>query len=155
MPQPRRCPRPGWMGPWAAWAVPDLGAFSPAQGSHLEWDDLSGPFQPKPSYDSMIVLCDNFHPKKRTVKMARSLWEKPSIIAYRVSPGSWSNDGLWEGQLKQHQGPACQSKEPAHFSMSVFFQLWDLWQEFATVCETLWVLATLPKVEELLNWELL
>jgi len=53
MPHPWRCSRPGWMGPWAAWS--SIRGWWPCmqQGVGASWS--LGPFQPKPSYDSMIL----------------------------------------------------------------------------------------------------
>ena len=51
MPHPWRHSRPGWMWLWAAWAA----GWQPCRG--LELDDHSGPFQPRPFYDSMKGPC--------------------------------------------------------------------------------------------------
>ena len=52
MPHPWRCSRPGWMGPWAAWA----GGGQPCPWQGLKIEDLWGPFQPKPFCDSVAML---------------------------------------------------------------------------------------------------
>jgi len=53
---PWRCSRPGWMGPWAAWAGMKCGGWWPDCGRGLELHDPWGPFQPGPFYDSIIYL---------------------------------------------------------------------------------------------------
>ena len=47
MPHPQRCSRSAWVGALGAWVA------GGAMG--LELDDLQGPFQPRPFYDSMIL----------------------------------------------------------------------------------------------------
>ena len=49
MPHPWRHSRPGWMWLWAAWS----GGWRPCPWG-LKPDDIWGPFQPSPFYDSMI-----------------------------------------------------------------------------------------------------
>ncbi|KAJ7427140.1 hypothetical protein WISP_09398 [Willisornis vidua] len=44
-----KCPRPGWTGLGATWA----GGRCPCPGQRVEWDDLYGPFRPRPFYDSV------------------------------------------------------------------------------------------------------
>ena len=50
MPPPWKHSRPGWMGLWATWARGRWPCLQ--QGVGITWS-----FQPKPSYDSMILLC--------------------------------------------------------------------------------------------------
>ena len=51
MPHPWRHSRPGWMWLWAAWAA----GCDPAHSRGLELDEHCGPFQPRPSYDAMMI----------------------------------------------------------------------------------------------------
>jgi len=51
VPHPWRCWRPGWMGPWAAWA--DGG--HPTRGSGLKWMGFKVPSSPKPHCDSTKI----------------------------------------------------------------------------------------------------
>jgi len=52
MPHPWRCPRPDWMGPWAAWA----GGGQPAHGRGLGFGGLECPFQPNPNHSMTLWL---------------------------------------------------------------------------------------------------
>ena len=62
--------RPGWMGLWATWSR------GRCLCRVLELDDLKGPFQPKPFYESMILWCyvaECSHLQSWPVNQSRSL----------------------------------------------------------------------------------
>lgn len=40
---------------------PNRGEGVPVQGTGLEWNDLQGPFQAKPFYDSGSIIVDSFN----------------------------------------------------------------------------------------------
>ena len=68
MTHPWRCLRPGWMGPSAIWSSTWSSSWQPClRQGEWELDDLWGPFQIKPFYDSMklflasLIAFSDFH----------------------------------------------------------------------------------------------
>ena len=81
------------MGLWATWAR----GSSPCYSRGLELHNLKGPFQPKPSCESMIpYYC------------LQPTWTQPSRTLVRSHTASWAN------QVDQHKDfPCCYIKEAA------------------------------------------
>ena len=59
----------------ARWGFEQPGLLEgvPAYSSELELDDFKGPFQPKPFYDSMIVLLHSQHAEECSSSSAQAL----------------------------------------------------------------------------------
>jgi len=83
VPHPWRHSRPGWMGPWAAWA----GGGQPCPWKGLGLGGLWGPFQPKPSYYSIIWF---YNPKLVDAQLGRLRWEMGRYISIVVT--GWYNN---------------------------------------------------------------
>ena len=69
------CPLPGSLQGQAGWGFeqPGLEGGVPAYSRGLELGDLKGPFQPKPFYDSMIVLLHSQHAEECSSSSAQAL----------------------------------------------------------------------------------